>query len=153
MIPMMKEAARQEGIQMEYGGMIGNTRNSHRLIALADDNPEKQDTIVEALFHSFFEVNDDISSVDVLSDIAVKCNVFKTKQDAKAFFASDKGASQVDEKVDEAYKMGISGVPNFTFQNKFSINGAQEPLLLERVIEKLLNDNSAGFLPPTGNTC
>lgn len=52
MIPHMQEVGRAEGITFSYGGDMGNTLDSHRLIELAAEQG-KQDQMVEALFKRY----------------------------------------------------------------------------------------------------
>ena len=52
MIPRMRAVAREHGIEMEYGGHVGNTFDSHRLIwaAREEGGSALQDKVVEELF-------------------------------------------------------------------------------------------------------
>lgn len=55
-LPAAQEVFAQEGVRYSIGGLTGNTYDSHRLIAWAEDNfgPAKQNALVEELFKSYF---------------------------------------------------------------------------------------------------
>eukprot|EP00956_Cyclotella_meneghiniana_P040687 scaffold202735_cov23-Cyclotella_meneghiniana.AAC.1 len=60
----MKGVAAEHGIEMEYGGTVGNTFDSHRLIWLAREvgGSELQDSVVERLFKAYFVENKSIET-------------------------------------------------------------------------------------------
>jgi len=153
MIPAMQQTARQVGIKMEYGGLVGNTRNSHRLIARGEKDPALQNTVVEALFHAYFEANDDISSVDTLAHIAAETKLFGTEQEAKEFLMDETEARQVDAEVQHAYERGISGVPHFTIDNKYSVSGAQEAPVFKHIFETIMKDQGGVKVVGPGEQC
>jgi len=156
MIVQMKQTAAQVGVNMEYGGKVGNTRNAHRLIALADHDPKLQDTVVETLFKAYFEANDDVSSIETLSDIAASIDLFKTRDEARDFLQGEKGATTVDSEVENAYGMNITGVPHFIIDGKYSIGGAQEAPVFKHVFDLILKDGQEANKEasvPDGQTC
>ena len=115
MVRYMEPVGAMEGIQFKYGGRVGNTRDSHRLIAKAvASEGDMQDHLVNALFHAYFEVNEDISSKEVLARIAAEVGLFKSQEKGMEFLGSDKMGSLVDKEVEyNQYRRGISGVPYF----------------------------------------
>jgi predicted DsbA family dithiol-disulfide isomerase len=50
---------------------------------------------------------------------------------------SDKGGDEVDVEVEEARRLGISGVPNFTINGRYEVGGAQDPGVFLRLFEKI----------------
>ena len=151
MIPHMEMVGAGEGITFKYGGKIGNTRDSHRVIAEAGSKgQEVQDKTVNALFHAYFEVNEDISDREVLARIGAETGVFASKEEGIEFLKSDKRGKEVDNEVLlYQYGRGISGVPHFIIDGpstlKFTTNGpdeaeiggAQEPRVFEQVFAQL----------------
>jgi predicted DsbA family dithiol-disulfide isomerase len=116
MIPYMESIGAAEGILFKYGGKIGNTRDSHRLIALAGKKG-LQDAVVSSLFKAYFEVNEDISDRAVLSRIGVEEGVFKDEEEGKEVFAGEEMGKEVDREVEfNQYRRGIDGVPHFIIQ-------------------------------------
>ena len=124
------------GINFKFGGKTGNTRDSHRLIQLGKTkSPEVQTRVVEELFKSYFENEEDITSHEVLEAAGVRAGV--DKEEIKAWLESDKGGRQVDKEVREAQMKDISGVPNFTLQGMYEIGGAQDPDAFVKIFEKI----------------
>ena len=104
---------KQVGIAFAFGGKTGNTRDSHRLIQLAKTKGEGMQTkVVEQLFNSYFEANEDITDREVLIARGVKAGLDETE--AREWMDSGKGGPEVDKEVIEAQEKFISGVPNFT---------------------------------------
>ena len=123
MIPHMEAVGQAEGITFKYGGMIGNTRDSHRLIAEAGARGgDMQDRLVNALFHAYFEVNDDISDKATLATIATTVGLFASDEEGMEFLKSEKRGAEVDREVDiNQYRRGISGVPHFTIEGNIML--------------------------------
>ena len=104
---------KQVGINFGFGGKTGNTRDSHRLIQLAKTKGDGMQTkVVEQLFNSYFEVNEDITDREVLIARAVKAGLDETE--TREWMDNGKGGPEVDKEVIEAQEKFISGVPNFT---------------------------------------
>lgn len=121
----LKLMGREEGINFGFDGKLGNTRDSHRLIQLGKTKGEDvENRVVLELFKSYFEGTGDITSHDTLTEAAVKAGL--DKAEVKDWLDTGKGGKEVDEEVQEAYAKEIHGVPHFTIQGKYEIDGAQD---------------------------
>ena len=68
----VNQVALSVGINFKSGGKIGSTRDAHRVIHLSQTkSPDIQNALVEKLFEAYHELEKDISSWDVLREIAV----------------------------------------------------------------------------------
>lgn len=134
MIPRMEKVGKEEGIAFSYGGNIGNTMDSHRLIEWAGKiSSEKQDAVVEALMSSYFEKEECLSDMPVLLSAAEKAGL----EGAKEFLESDKLTDDVTIAVSKAQsEWGVSGVPFFVIDNKYAFSGAQDPETIANVLER-----------------
>lgn len=137
---MMQERLSQighaEGINFKHGGRTGNTRDSHRLIQLGKTKgPQMQTRVIEELFAAYFENEKDITTQDVLIQAGVKAGL--EEKEAREWLESGKGGPEVDKEVQNAVEQSISGVPNFTINDKFEIGGAQEPAAFVQLFERL----------------
>ncbi|MEN9755525.1 MAG: hypothetical protein RLZ07_1907 [Pseudomonadota bacterium] len=101
-----------------------NTLDAHRLIQWADD-PEQQDKIVTALFKAYFEQGRDIGNKALLTEIAVK-NGFE-QPDIEQRLAGKDDIESVQAEIEEAQRIGVTGVPFFIFNRKLAASGAQPP--------------------------
>lgn len=126
----------QTGISFKFGGKTGNTRTSHRLIALAKTkSPALQTRVVEELFSAYFENEQDITDVDVLIKAGVKAGL--DEAEAKRWLESDGGGEVVDKEVEKAQRGNVSGVPNFTINGRYEVGGAQDPGVFLRLFERI----------------
>lgn len=117
---------KQVGTDFAFGGKTGNTRDSHRLIQLAKTKGEDMQTkVVEQLFNAYFEANEDITTRDVLIARGVKAGL--DESEVRDWMESGKGGPEVDKEVAQAQHKFISGVPNFTINGKYEVQGAEEP--------------------------
>lgn len=124
------------GINFDFGGKTGNTRDSHRLVQLGKTKgPDMQSRVIEELFKSYFEREGDITSHDVLRRAGVSAGL--PEEEVERWLESDKGGQEVDKEVMEAQMRAVSGVPNFTLQGKYEIGGAQDPEAFVTVFERL----------------
>ena len=147
----MEQVGTGEGIKFKFGGKIGNTRDSHRLIAEAGiRGGDLQDRLVTALFHSYFEVNEDTSSKETLARIAKDVGLFENEKKGMKFLNSEERGAEVDKEVDfNQYRRGISGVPHFIidgndlFESSFDVvgqaevGGAQDPRVFQQIFAQV----------------
>ncbi|EEY17497.1 conserved hypothetical protein [Verticillium alfalfae VaMs.102] len=82
---------------------------------------------------TLFEEDRDISSKDMLVQAAVKGGL--EAGEVRAWLESDQGGAQVDREVQEAYALGVSGVPHFVVDGQ-QLGGAQD---VEAFVEAFAN--------------
>lgn len=140
---MLTQAGRGAGIDFKFGGKLGNTRDSHRLIQLGKTKgPASQTKVVEVLFRKYFEEEQDITSRDMLVRAGVDAGL--DEAEVRDWLESGKGGSEVDSEVDTARGNDISGVPNFVIQDKWEISGAQDPEVFLNIFEKIRKAGGGG---------
>ncbi|KAI8629051.1 DSBA-like thioredoxin domain-containing protein [Xylariaceae sp. FL1651] len=100
--------------RFKHGGMIGpHTRDAHRLAFLSRAKPpEVTSALVDKLFEAYHEFEKDISSLDVLRQVALDSNVAADAVDEEAQIFRGKVAS--------------SGVPSYFIQEIHRLDGAQD---------------------------
>lgn len=110
-----------------------NTRLAHRFIALVPE--ENKTAAVEALFHANFEEGRDVAQLSEL--LAVARELGLDEEDFRSRLLSGEGSESVEADIEQAHKIGVTGVPFFVFNNKYALSGAYpaEELigLMERV--------------------
>ncbi|KAJ3029329.1 UNVERIFIED_CONTAM: hypothetical protein HDU68_012484 [Siphonaria sp. JEL0065] len=139
-IPYMKQVGSQEGIQFSYGGTIGNSLDSHRLIRYAGTLPngsDAQDKLVNALYKSYFEEEKSLADVQVLVD-AAKVVGIDEKVVRDEIVGGDLLLKETLDAVENVRARGVRGVPHFTVGEKYEISGAEEPDNFIKVFEKCL---------------
>jgi len=149
----MRLMGRAEGIDFTQQGKVGNTRDAHRLVQLAKTKGlDAQDRVVSELFRSYFEQGGDVTSHEMLVAAAEKAGL--DGAEARSWLEGEGGGKEVDAEVEEAYREGIHGVPNFTINDRFKIEGAQdvEAFLEEFIVAKQAAARSNGTSKP-GLSC
>ncbi len=128
----LKTIGEAEGINFSFNGKIGNTRDAHRLVQLAKTKSnEAENSLVSTLFKSHFEEDADITSRDALAAIGEKAGL--SKAEVQDWLDQGKGGKEVDREVEEAAREGIHGVPHFTINGKYRVEGIQDPQTLVEV--------------------
>jgi len=144
MLPQMKKTGLNEGINFSYGGYTGNTFDSHRLIWKAREvgGSDLQDKIVESLFKAYFEEEKSMGELDVLESCIER--VMRNGTDTAATtialkdFVNDANDGKDETKKElKEYGNGVSGVPFFIFDNKYSVSGAQPADEILSIFEEL----------------
>lgn len=113
-----------------------NTLDSHRLIRWAQ-SAGCQDQVVSALFKAYFEDGRNIGDPKVLAEIA-------RANGMDAELVTELLSEEVDEDLvrkDDmlAREMGVSGVPVFIIDQRFPIQGAQEPDTILHFLNRALD--------------
>ena len=111
-----------------------NTLNAHRLIRWAQsDNLQSQ--VVDRLFQRYFELGDNIGADEVLLSIAEQEGMDVNL--VSDLLSSDADLEAVQQEMDHARQMGVSGVPTFIAENRLAVSGAQEPAILVNFLEQV----------------
>jgi predicted DsbA family dithiol-disulfide isomerase len=128
------EIGRAEGLQFRFERMrrTPSSVNAHRLVAWASAYGRGLD-VVEALFAAHFTDGRDIGDLGVLTELAVACGL--NGPPTRAFLASDAETDAVHADNLRAHRLGINGVPCFIIGGRHAIAGAQEPEVLERLLD------------------
>jgi predicted DsbA family dithiol-disulfide isomerase len=122
----MAQLGEQEGFGFNFGGRIGNTRDSHRLSHLGRKlgGWELEDKVQVAMMKMFFEEDGDITSYDDLSAAVEKVGI--ERDVARKWLEEESGGEDVDREVEEMEKLGMKGVPKIFIDEKFVVEGADD---------------------------
>jgi predicted DsbA family dithiol-disulfide isomerase len=111
---------------------VPSSVDAHRLVRWSARFGRAAET-VEAIFAAHFTDGRDIGDHAVLSDIAASCGLRAGA--AQAFLASDCDTDAVHADNLRAHRLGINGVPCFVIAGRHAIAGAQEPEVIERLLD------------------
>lgn len=142
-----------EGINFNFDGKVGNTRDAHRLVQLAKTkSTEAQNRLVTELFKSHFEEAGDVTSQSMLVETGGKAGL--DQAEVKDWLETGRGGGEVDREVQRAYEDGVSGVPNFTINGKYRVSGAQDVEYFLKVLTAAkAQATDAGDKPAEGTSC
>jgi predicted DsbA family dithiol-disulfide isomerase len=130
------------GLALNFDAIVRqpNTLAAHALIdfAQASTDSAASDRIVEALFKAYFVDGGFIGDVDVLADIAASCGLHTERVRASLtdVFSLDR-ISSADANV---RAQGVSGVPFFVFNQKYSMSGAQPAAAMVEAMTRAVAD-------------
>lgn len=134
-------AGEQVGLKFDFSKVTRapNTLLSHRLIALVPE--EKQEAVIDAIYAAYFEHGQDISQRDVLLDIAQANGLDRAEYDA--LLESDAAQQEVIDQARQTMESGVSGVPYFIFNGKWTLSGAHPPATFRQVLAKVAQESAA----------
>lgn len=133
----MTAAGEEEGIGFHFDKVARspNTLASHRLIRWAK-TAGVQDAVVEALFSAYFGEGRDIGDQEVLIEIGTSAGM--DADILRTLYGEGRDEAEVKEEADVPRLKGISGVPFFVFNEKYSMSGAQPAHMFNRVFDLIV---------------
>ncbi len=128
------EIGRAEGVMFRFERIrrTPSSVDAHRLVRYAA-RFGRADEMVEALFSAHFTDGRDIGDHAVLLGIAQACGLEPPA--TRRFLAGDGEADAVHADNLRAHRLGINGVPCFVIAGRHAIAGAQEPEVIERLLD------------------
>jgi predicted DsbA family dithiol-disulfide isomerase len=128
------ELGRAEGIAFRFDRIrrTPSSVDAHRLVRWAAQFGRAGD-LVEALFAAHFTDGRDIGEASTLAALAASCGLKQSA--ARAFLASNGELDTVHADNLRAHRLGINGVPCFVVGGRHAIAGAQEPEVIERLLD------------------
>ena len=114
-----------------------NTLDAHRLIFWAQE-AGVQNEVVTALFKAYFEEGLDIGDRSILLDLAEKAGLDRGL--VERGFAEDLDVNDVLAEIEEARRIGVTGVPFFILDRRLAVSGAQPPEILLDALRQALTD-------------
>ena len=139
----ISEIGRAEGIAFRFDRIrrTPSSVDAHRLVGWASAFGRGAE-VVEALFAAHFTDGRDIGDILVLADIAGACGLDGLA--ARGFLVSDDQVETVHAENLRAHRLGINGVPCFVIGGRHAIAGAQEPEVIERLLDVAVLDAAEG---------
>jgi predicted DsbA family dithiol-disulfide isomerase len=115
-----------------------NTFLAHRLLsyALKQHGAAAQIALKERIMDAYFTDGKNIGDIDVLADCAESAGIDRTE--AHTFLSSDELVDEVRSEIAEAAEYGVTAVPTFIINGQWSVPGAQDVEMFERIIERIL---------------
>ncbi len=128
------EVGRNEGVQFRFDRIrrTPSSIDAHRLVRYAT-RFSRADEMVEALFAAHFTDGYDLGDHEVLAAIAASFGMDPLA--VRRFLASDEESESVHADNLRAHRLGINGVPCFVLDGNHAIAGAQEPEVIERLLD------------------
>jgi predicted DsbA family dithiol-disulfide isomerase len=115
-----------------------NTFLAHRLLsyALKQHGAAVQIPLKERIMDAYFTDGKNIGDIDVLADCAESAGI--DRNEAHTFLSGDEFVDEVRSEIAEAAEYGVTAVPTFIINGQWSVPGAQDVEMFERIIERIL---------------
>jgi predicted DsbA family dithiol-disulfide isomerase len=128
------EIGRAEGLSFRFDRIrrTPSSLDAHRLVRWASGFGRATE-VVEALFSAHFTDGRDIGNPGELAAIAWACGLDGLA--AQNFLLTDAEVDAVHAENLRAHRLGINGVPCFVIGGRHAIAGAQEPEVIERLLD------------------
>jgi len=140
-----------EGIDFHFGDIkvAANTLDAHRVIRWAGSAGDGvQDKVTKALFSANFEQGKNIGDQSVLVELAgengMDANLVAT------LLASEADKDAVRGEIEQAQRVGVTGVPCFLLEGKYAVMGAQDADVLADAIRQVAALKAKGELNAAG---
>jgi predicted DsbA family dithiol-disulfide isomerase len=85
---------------------------------------------------AYFTDGKNIADIDVLADCAESAGIDRIE--AHTFLSGDELVDEVRSEIAEAAEYGVTAVPTFIINGQWSVPGAQDVEMFERIIERIL---------------
>ncbi|MBC7432747.1 MAG: DsbA family oxidoreductase [Rubritepida sp.] len=132
------ELGAAEGIEFRFDLIrrVPHTLDPHRLVRWAATRGDA-DSLVMAIFAAHFCEGRDIANPEVLTTLAGAAGLDRAA--TRGFLATTQEVEAVHAENLRAHRLGINGVPCFVVAGGSAIAGAQEPEVLERLLDVALS--------------
>jgi protein disulfide-isomerase len=131
----LAQAGAELGLEYRFEkAVIADTFDAHRLIQMAKAEG-KGGAMEERLFRAYFTEGKDIGDAATLAALAGEAGLDPGRA-AAALADREAYAKAVRADLEEAERLGISGVPFFVFDRRFAVSGAQDPSVFRRALEQ-----------------
>ena len=133
----IEELGKELGFEFNFSKSerIPNTFRAHRLLWKAREF-DLQSELSEALFEAYFTEGKDIGSIDILSEIA--SNLGMNKEKTTKFLESKEGGQETADEEMNFIEKSIGAVPTYFINDKYIIQGGQEPSTFVSFLNKIL---------------
>jgi len=131
----MRRTAQEAGIEMKRPPLVPNGRKAHEATEFAKEAGRLL-AFHHAVFRAYWEGEQNIGNVEVLCRIAADCGL--DAAELRAALDDERFAAPVEEQIKWSRSTGITGVPAFIFDEKFSLVGAQDYEVFRDVARRVI---------------
>lgn len=134
MLENVTQTAKQAGLDYHLeNSVIVNSFNAHKLIQFAKTKG-LGDQAEERLFYAYFTEAKDIANLEVLTQLGTEIGLDETE--LQTAFTENQYTEKVNQDIEEAKAIGVTGVPFFVFDRKYAVSGAQPPQAFLETLEQ-----------------
>ena len=125
MLANVTEMARQAGLEYHLDkSVMVNSQKAHQLIQFAKTKG-LGDEMEEVLFRAFFTDGKNVADLETLKELGKEAGL--DEKELESAFTDDQFKYKMNQDIQEARSIGVTGVPFFVFDRKYGVSGAQPP--------------------------
>jgi predicted DsbA family dithiol-disulfide isomerase len=137
MFERVRAAGRRSGVEFNFDDAIrAPSEDAHRLIWLASE--EMKTAIVDGLHSAYFNDGKNIGNLEVLADVAAAAGM--DRQETLLRLQSDEGSTETTKEIEAAFRLGVTGVPFFVFDDRYALSGAQPLETILSALDQTMRD-------------
>jgi predicted DsbA family dithiol-disulfide isomerase len=137
MFQRVRAAGHRAGVEFNFEDAIrAPSIDAHRLIWLAPE--EVRTAIIDGLQRAYFNEGRTVSDLETLADVAAAAGLDHDEMLAR--LQSGEGSAETAEAIENAYRVGVTGVPFFVFDNRYALSGAQPPEMILAAMRQTVRD-------------
>ncbi len=138
MLANVTESAKQVGLDYQFDrSVMVNSFLAHKLLQFAKTR-NKGDQAEERLFRAFFTEGKNIADIQTLLQLGQEIDL--DESELKTALADEKYGYDVNQDIQEARNIGVTGVPFFVFDRKYAVSGAQPPEAFSQSLQKAFSE-------------
>jgi len=143
------QQAKEVGLDYDFDAMKRtNTRDAHRLTHYATTQG-KMAELTERLLKAYFIESKHIGEHESLADLAQEVGL--NRDEVLKVLGSDQFDDMVQNDIDVASQIGVTGVPFFVIGGKYAVSGAQPVEVFAEVLEKVWEEQHGTPLVHVGS--
>lgn len=132
----LRQIANSYGMKFASTKRIYNTRIAHEATEYAREH-DKASEFHRVVFRKVYAEGEDISQWDVLRSAAEEVGLDANEMQTEV--ERGKYTKEVAAQVQEAYQIGVTGVPTYVINNRYAIVGAQPYEVFKNALAQILN--------------
>jgi predicted DsbA family dithiol-disulfide isomerase len=139
MFERVKTAGRRAGVEFNFDDAIrAPSEDAHRLIYLAPE--ETKAAILDGLQRAYFNEGKNVANLETLADVAAAAGM--DRDETLRRLQSGEGATETTEAIEDAFRLGVTGVPFFVFDQRYALSGAQPPETILAAMRQTVHDRA-----------
>ena len=130
--------AKEVGLNYDFDkAVVANSFDAHRLSHYAN-SLGKGDAIEEAVFKAYFIDGKNTADYDVLTALAVGIGL--NEASVREVLQTNRFSDEVRKDIYESTQIGVTGVPFFLFNDKYTVSGAQDSKVFLQTLTKAYSE-------------
>jgi predicted DsbA family dithiol-disulfide isomerase len=135
----MEALAAAEGLEYHLtdANLTGNTFDAHQLVHLAATHG-LQDAMLERLYRAYFTEQRSVFDRESLRTLASEAGV--DTSEARRALEAGTFADAVANDLNDAKRLGVTGVPFFVVDNRYAVSGAQPAEVFSQLLTRVWHE-------------